>query len=129
MSEIKKVTVRFRMDQEQDRRAYVFLMNEGKVDHRSISRAVVAAVVGFFSRQEQIRNDPYLETREKENAFLTKIEETVRNSIQSSALGYLSLMAQNNKTGIGSIDKADSTENKADEDADLDAALDFVNSL
>ena len=129
MSEIKKVTVRFRMDQEQDCRAYVFLMNEGKVDHRSISRAVVAAVVGFFSRQEQIRNDPYLETREKENAFLTKLEETVRNSIQSIALGYLSLMAQNNKTGIGSIDKADSTENKADEDADLDAALDFVNSL
>ena len=129
MSEIKKVTVRFRMDQEQDRRAYVFLMNKGKVDHRSISRAVVAAVDGFFSRQEQVRNDPYLETREKENAFLTKIEETVRDSIQSSALGYLSLMAQNNKTGIGSIDKAGSTENKADEDADLDAALDFVNSL
>ena len=129
MSEIKKATVRFRMDQEQDRRAYVFLMNEGKVVHRSISRAVVAAVDGFFSRQEQVRNDPYLETREKENAFLTKIEQTVRDSIQSSALGYLSLMAQNNKNGIGSIDKAGSTENKADEDADLDAALDFVNSL
>ena len=120
MSEMKKVIVRFRMDQEQDCRAYAFLMNEGKGVHRSISRAVVAAVDGFFSRQDQVRNDPYLETREKENAFLTKIEQTVRDSIQSSALGYLSLMAQNNKAGIGSIDKASSTENKADEDADLD---------
>ena len=79
MSEIKKVTVRFQMDQEQDRRAYAFLINEGRGVHRSINRAVVAAVDGFFSRQEQVRDDPYLETREKENAFLTRIEQTVRD--------------------------------------------------
>ena len=129
MSETKKVTVRFRMDREQDRRAYAFLINEGRGVHRSISRAVVAAVDGFFSRQEQVRDDPYLETREKENAFLTRIEQTVRDAIQSSALGCLSLIAQNNQIGIGSTANADSLENKADEDADLDAALDFVNSL
>ena len=129
MSETKKVTVRFRMDQEQDRRAYAFLMNERKDLHRSISRAVVAAVDGFFSRQEQVRDDPYLETREKEDAFLTKIEQTVRETIQSSALGYLSLIAQNNMADLGSGSNASSTENKADEDADLDAALDFVSSL
>ena len=129
MSEIKKVTVRFRMDQEQDRRAYAFLMNERKDLHRSISRAVVAAVDGFFSRQEQVRDDPYLETREKEDAFLTRIEQTVRDAIQSSALGCLSLIAQNNMTGLDSGSNASGTENKADEDADLDAALDFVSSL
>ena len=129
MSEIKKVTVRFRMDREQDRRAYAFLMSEGRDVHRSISRAVIAAVDGFFSRQEQARDDPYLETREKENAFLTRIEQTVRDSIQSSTLGYLALIAQNNLSGVGTTGNAGGTENKADEDADLDAALDFVDSL
>ena len=129
MSETKKVTVRFQMDQEQDRRAYAFLMNERKDPHRSINRAVVAAVDGFFSRQEQVRDDPYLETREKENAFLTRIEQTVRDAIQSSALGYLALLAQNTMAGLGSGGNAGSTENEADEDADLDAALDFVSSL
>ena len=129
MSEIKKVTVRFRMDREQDRRAYALLMKEGKGIHRSISRAVIAAVDGFFSRQEQVRDDPYLETREKENAFLTRIEQTVRDSIQSSTLGYLALIAQNNLIGVGTTGNAGGTENKADEDADLDAALDFVDSL
>lgn len=129
MSEIKKMTVRFRMDQEQDRRAYALLMSKGRDVHRSISRAVVAAVDGFFSYQEQTGNDPYLETREKENDFLTRIEQTVRDSLQSSALRYLALIAQNNMIGVGSTGNAGSTENKADEDADLDAALDFVNSL
>ena len=129
MSEIKKVTVRFRMDREQDRRAYAFLMSEGKGIHRSISRAVVAAVDGFFSRQEQAGNDPYLETRGKGDAFLTRIEQTVRDAIQSSALGYLAMIVQNNMIGIGSAGNASNMENKADEDADLDAALDFVDSL
>lgn len=129
MSEIKKMTVRFRMDQEQDRRAYAFLMSEGKNVHRSISRAVIAAVDGFFSRREQAGDDPYLETQEKENAFLTRIEQTVRDSIQSSALGYLALIAQNNLIGVASAGNADSTENRANEDADLDAALDFVKNL
>ena len=129
MSEIKKVTVRFQMDREQDRRAYAFLMSEGKGIHRSISRAVIAAVDGFFSRREQAGDDPYLETQEKENAFLTRIEQTVRDSIQSSALGYLALIAQNNLIGVASAGNAGDTENKADEDADLDAALDFVKNL
>lgn len=129
MSEIKKVTVRFRMDREQDRRAYAFLMSEGRDVHRSISRAVIAAVDGFFSRQEQAWDDPYLETQEKENAFLTRIEQTVRDTLQSSALGYLALIAQNNLIGVGSAGNASNMENKADEDADLDAALDFVDSL
>ena len=129
MSEIKKVTVRFRMDREQDRRAYAFLMSEGRDVHRSISRAAVAAVDGFFSRQEQAGNDPYLETREKGDAFLTRIEQTVREAIQSSALGYLAMIVQNSMIGVGSAGNAGGTENKADEDADLDAALDFVDSL
>ena len=129
MSEIKKVTVRFHMDQEKDRRAYTFLMSKGRDVHRSISRAVIAAVDGFFSYQEQAKDDLYLETREKENSFLTRIEQTVRDSIQSSALGYLALIAQNNIIGVAPAGNVGGTENKADEDADLDAALDFVDSL
>ena len=104
MSEIKKVTVRFRMDREQDRRAYAFLMSEGRDVHRSVSRAVVAAVDGFFSRQEQAGNDPYLETREKGDAFLTRIEQTVREAIQSSVLGYLAMIAQNSMIRYGTKD-------------------------
>ena len=129
MSEIKKVTVRFRMDQEKDRRAYAFLMSKGRDVHRSISRAVIAAVDGFFSYQEQAKDDLYLEMREKENSFLTRIEQTVRDAIQSSALGYLAMIVQNNMIGVGSTGNASNMENKADEDADLDTALDFVDSL
>ena len=129
MSDGPKVTVRFRMDQEQDRRAYEFLMREGRTEYHSLNRAVIEAIDGFFSRQKRIKDDPYLETREKENAFLTRIEQTVRDSIQSSALGCLPLIAQSSMIGSCSADLTNDTESKADEDANLDAALDFVNSL
>ena len=129
MNDGPKVTVRFRMDQEQDRRAYEFLMKEGKSEYHSLNRAVIAAIDEFFSRQKRIKGDPYLETREKEDAFLAKIEHTVRESIQASTLGYLPLIVQSGMIGSSSGGKTNDTESKADEDADLDAALDFVNSL
>ena len=129
MNDGPKVTVRFRMDQEQDRRAYEFLMKEGKAGYHSLNRAVIVAIDGFFSRQRRIRGDPYLETREKEDAFLSRIEQIVRESIRASALGYLPLIAQSGMIGSSSAGRTNDTESKADEDADLDAALDFINSL
>jgi hypothetical protein len=38
--------------------------------YKSYSRAVVAAVNDYFDRHERLAVDPYLETREKEDAFL-----------------------------------------------------------
>ena len=129
MNDGPKVTVRFRMDQEQDCRAYEFLMREGRTEYHSLNRAVIVAIDGFFSRQRRIRGDPYLETREKEDAFLSRIEQIVRESIRASALGYLPLIAQSGMIGSSSAGRTNDTESKADEDADLDAALDFINSL
>ena len=129
MNDGPKVTVRFRMDQEQDCRAYEFLMREGRTEYHSLNRAVIEAIDGFFSRQKRIKDDPYLETREKEYAFLTRIEQIVRDSIQSSALGCLPLIAQSGMIGSCSAESFNDTESKAGEDADLDAALDFINSL
>ena len=129
MSDGPKVTVRFRMDQEQDRRAYEFLMREGRTEYHSLNGAVIEAIDGFFSRQKRVKDDPYLETREKEDAFLTRIEQTVRESVQISALGYLPLIAQSGMIGSCSAGGTNDTDSRVDEDDDLDAALDFVNSL
>ena len=48
---------------------------------RQYTRAVVAALNDFFSRQERIRADPFLETREKEDRFLRQVLDTIRDGI------------------------------------------------
>jgi predicted NBD/HSP70 family sugar kinase len=47
-------------------------------------KAVVAAVNDYFERQERLTADPYLESREKEDAFLQRVMEAVATGLQAS---------------------------------------------
>ena len=42
------------------------------LEHRSYSDVIIAAVNGYFGRKRQLADNPYLETREKEDAFLRR---------------------------------------------------------
>lgn len=65
---------------------------------------------------------PYLETREKEDAFLQRIMETVERGVQANSLSSLAALLQTSPPGAPSQDAAAVEE-------DLETALDFVNSL
>ena len=47
MSNVQTVVVRFHMEREEDRRAYMFLQTIGKKEYRSYSRAIIAAIDDF----------------------------------------------------------------------------------
>ena len=128
MKEIETVTARLYRDREEDRRAYEFLQNAGKEKYRSLSHAVVMAVNDYFSRQERIEADPYLETREKEDAFLESIRQTVERGCQANVLGALSALLQQ---GIAATlpTAVRTAEEEAAETADLDMALAFSDSM
>ncbi len=51
---------------------------------KSYTRAVVAALNDFFSRQEKRQADPYLETREKEDRFLRQVLDTISEGVRQS---------------------------------------------
>ena len=70
MKRIVNTNIRFDMSRKEDRQAYEYLRNMDRTKYKSYTRAVVAALNDFFSRQERIRADPFLETREKEDRFL-----------------------------------------------------------
>ena len=123
MSKVSTVTVRFYLDRDDDLRAYKFLQGRGKAEYRSLSRAIIAAVDGFFSRQEHLTADPYLETREKEDAFLRRIQETVERGLQ---LGNLSAPLQ---SGTAVMHAEGGVAGETDEGVDLDEALDFIDTL
>ena len=116
--------IRLNLNKPEDRQAWEHLQSMDRKKYKSYSRAVVAAINDYFSRQERLANDPFLESREKEDAFLQKVLDTIREGLQSSDSGFAGLTAllQTIQPAIPSIQKS-----MADED--LDIAMDFINSL
>ena len=96
-----------------------YLVSRDKSKYRSYSDAIIAAVNGYFDRERQLADDPYLETREKEDAFLQKVLETVERGAQANSLNGLAALLQN-------AHPAPDTKAIGD---DLDAAMDFMDSL
>ena len=78
------------------------------------------AVNAYFERLERLTSDPYLETREKEDAFLQKIQETIVDALRFALVACA--------TPVQVIDKK-TTESKPDADDDLSTALDFADSF
>ena len=119
MSRLFKTTLRVRLDTPEGRKAWGYLVSRDKSKYRSYSDAIIAAVNGYFDRERQLADDPYLETREKEDAFLQRVLETVERGAQTNPLNGLAALLQN----------AQSAPNTKAIGDDLDAAMDFMDSL
>lgn len=80
MKQIYTTTLRLNLADEDDRRAYEHLQRMDKKQYRSYSKAIVTAINDHFERQARLASDPYLETREKEDAFLRRVSDIVNIS-------------------------------------------------
>ena len=124
MRSIYTTTLRLNLNDPEERRAWEHLRNMDKKQYRSYSKAIVTAVNDYFDRQERLEADPYLETRDKEDAFLEKVLTTIREGLQASpatmAAGLVQLLQAAQPT---------STNPKEPDNDSLDAALDFADSF
>ena len=80
---IKALCLRFDLADEDERRAYDYLQNRDKAEFGSYTKLVSRAVNEFFERRARLEADPYFETREKEDAFIARVLDAVRNSAPS----------------------------------------------
>ena len=80
---IKALCLRFDLADEDERRAYELLQNRDKVEFGSYTELVSRAVNEFFERRSKLKDDPYFETREKEDAFIARVLEAVLHSAAS----------------------------------------------
>ncbi len=130
MSRIFTTTLRLNLDEADDLKAFEYLQRLDRKQYRSYSRAIVAAVNDYFTRKEMCDSDPYLETREKEDAFLLKIERTIRDSLQACAplnvAGLVQLLQGAQQPGEASSLSSPVSEQ---EEGDILAALDFADSF
>ena len=118
MKRIFTTTLRLDMTDAEDRRAWSYLQQMNKRQHRSYSKAIVAAVNDYFGRQEQLAADPYLETREKEDAFLQRIKSTICNALRFAPVP------------MAAVQPSTPTQTEsAPTDDDLSMALDFADSF
>ena len=116
--------IRLNLNKPEDRQAWEYLQNMDRKKYKSYSRAVVAAINDHFSRQERVVNDPFLESREKEDAFLQKILDTIREGLQSSDAGLAGLSALLQTVKSASLPAQDTMT-----DENLDIAMEFMDSL
>ena len=93
MSEIYTTTLRLNLDNEDDRRAYEYLRGMDRTRYRSYSSAIVTAINDHFSRQERLADDPFLETRKRQDAFLSEVKAAVRDCLREQQIGLGGLAA------------------------------------
>ena len=119
MSRLFKTTLRINLSEPEGLKAWAYLVNRDKSRYRSYSDAIIAAVNGYFDREQRLADDPYLETREKEDAFMQRVLETVERASQANLLNGLAALLQN----VQPAPDAKAIEN------DLDTVIDFIDSL
>lgn len=125
---------------EADRQAWEYLQTMNRKKYKSYTRAVVAAVNDYFGREYEKEEDPYLETREKEDAFLRQVQNAIKEGVKESVPMLLAknlmellypymngvgqpFMQEKEKAGF----TFDSVDREQEENAD--AALDFADSF
>lgn len=87
MSKERKIintNIRLNLMEPEDREAWEHLQHMDRRKYKSYSRAVVASLNDHFRREDAIKSDPYLETRQKEDAFLQKVLETIETGAKQS---------------------------------------------
>ena len=90
--------VRFYEEKEADRRAWEILHSEAVRAFPSQNNFIIQAINDFYDRHLAISDDPYLETREKEDAFADRIVEKVEQKVLgnlSQLIGIYLLQQQN----------------------------------
>ena len=123
MSRIFTTTLRLNLENEDDRRAWEYLRAMDRTRYRSYSSAIVTAINDHFSRQERLTDDPFLETRERQDAFLGEIKDTIRESLQTTGAGLGGLAAL-----LQSVQLSPEPDETMSEEA-FDTAMDFINGL
>ena len=89
MSNIKCTTLRFNIDKPLDRQAWDYLQNIDKDEFKSYSQAVAVAVTEYFKRYYRQKDDPYFETREREERFVEQIVAAVENGVEKALPTFL----------------------------------------
>ena len=79
---IRNTNLRFNLEKDLQRKAWEYLQTMDKQEFRSYSQVIALALVEYFDRYYRTQEDPYLETREREERFVDQILKAVEKSLE-----------------------------------------------
>ena len=124
-NKIINTNIRFNLTKADDRRAWEYLQSMDRSKHKSYSRAVISAINEYFEREQKLTDNPFLETKEKEDRFMQKILDTINQGLQKySASGGLASLIK-----LISANQEPHIRNSQNTDEDNTAALDFADGF
>ena len=88
---IRNTNIRFYEEEEEDKRAWEILHALDKKQFKSQSKFVVLAILDYYEKCMKQEQDPYFETREKEDAFADRIVGKVERKVLSNLPALLGL--------------------------------------
>ena len=89
MNEIHSTNLRLNMGKESHRKAWEYMQTMDKGQFKSYSNVIAMALVEFFERKARLQDDPYFETREREERFIRQIVSEVEKALDKVLPVYL----------------------------------------
>ena len=85
MSEnIRSTNLRFNLEKDTQMRAWQYLQTMDKQHFKSYSNVIAVALVEYFDRYYRNQDDPYFETREREERFVNQIVSSVESAMKKT---------------------------------------------
>lgn len=125
---IRSTNLRFNLDKDLQRKAWQYLQTMDKGTFKSYSNAIALSVCDYFERYYHRKDDPYFETRQREEQFIEQIVGAVEKAMEKT----LPLFLAGLMSGIGQteahapVPSAVSTALTDKQDSDEDVDWDFL---
>ena len=86
---IVKTTLRFNISNPTQQKAWNYLQTMDKKKFKSYSNIIAVAIVEYFEKYYKFEDDPYFETREREEKFIADILNKVENRLNDLLPQYM----------------------------------------
>ncbi len=129
MPTIRATSLRLNLDKPEHKQAWEYLRAIDDTEFKSYTSAIVTAVNDYFGRYFRRKDDPYLETREREEKFVAEIVAAVERSAEKALPAFLAACIAKilNSSGNFSVPGQNFTTSANPENCDIsDVDLDFI---
>ena len=80
----RKLPIRFNLDKPDQKKAWEYLQTMDRQEFTSWNHVIHLALLDYFDRYYKVQEDPYLETREREERFTQQIVDAVGESLKQA---------------------------------------------
>lgn len=86
---IRSTNLRFNLEKDTQKRVWQYLQTMDKQQFKSYSNVIAVALVEYFDRYYRSQDDPYFETREREERFVNQIISSVESAMERTLPVFL----------------------------------------